>query len=125
MILKSDLSNLSYRESYRDWTFWQIWAMLVFSMMFCMFMKVAFKSYGSTIYDDDTFLTNIAKVGFFSAACSRFGWALLQEIIGFKTVYLIILVIQITLAFSMTSVSDNPIIYMIYVAASWSCEGGQ
>lgn len=56
-------------------------------------MKVAFKSYGSTIYDSDIFLTNIAKIGFLTAAISRFGWAALQEVLGFKTVYTILLVL--------------------------------
>ena len=99
--------------------------MLTFSMMYAFFMKVAFKSYGSTIYDDDVYLTNVAKIGFLTAAISRFGWALLQEMIGFKTVYMILLVLQIGLALSMTTVSSNPVLYTIWVCLTWSCEGGQ
>ena len=98
--------------------------MLTFSMMYAFFMKVAFKSYGSTIYDDDVYLTNVAKIGFLTAAISRFGWALLQEMIGFKTVYMILLVLQIGLALSMTTVSSHPVLYTIWVCLTWSCEGG-
>ena len=50
VMVESDLSQLQYNESYRDRTFWHIWTMIMFSMMFAFFMKVAFKSYGSTIY---------------------------------------------------------------------------
>ncbi len=77
VLLQSDLSELRFSESYRDRTFWHIWVMIIFSMMFAFFMKVAFKSYGSTIYSDDVYLTNTAKVGFLTAAISRFGWAAL------------------------------------------------
>ena len=98
--------------------------MITFSMMFAFFMKVAFKSYGSTIYSNDEYLTNVAKLGFLTAAISRFGWAALQEVLGFKPVYMILLVMQIILAFSMTSVSDDPVLYAIWVCTTWSCEGG-
>ena len=48
-----DLSNLSLRQSIVDGKFWHIWLMVLFSMVYGYFTKVAFKSYGSTIYDDD------------------------------------------------------------------------
>lgn len=123
--LNSDLSTLKFNESYRDRKFWQIWSMLTFSLMYAFFMKVAFKSYGQTMYQDDVYLTNVAKVGFLTAALSRFGWAALQEILGFKPVYMIILIMQIVLAFSMTTVSSNPQMYTAWVCMTWSCEGGQ
>jgi len=50
VLLHSDLSQLAFSDSFRDRTFWHIWIMLISSMMFAMFMKAAFKSYGSTIY---------------------------------------------------------------------------
>ena len=125
VMIESDLSQLEFRESFRDRTFWHIWTMIVFSMMFAFFMKVAFKSYGSTIYQDDVYLTNTGKVGFLTAAISRFGWAALQEVLGFKKVYTVLLLLQIGLAFSMTSIATNPTLYTIWVCAAWSCEGGQ
>ena len=123
--LESDLSVLAFKDSYRDRTFWHIWTMITFSMMYAFFMKVAFKSYGSTIYDDDLYLTNVAKIGFLTAATSRFGWAILSEYIGVKPVYFILLCMQMGLAFTMTSISHNRSLYAIWVCASWSCEGGQ
>ena len=77
LMIQSDLSMLDFRQSYRDRTFWHIWTMITFSMMYAFFMKVAFKSFGSTIYQDDVYLTNTAKIGFLTAAISRFGWAAL------------------------------------------------
>ena len=125
VLLQSDLSDLRFSDSYRDRKFWHIWTMIIFSMMFAFFMKVAFKSYGSTIYNDDEYLTNTAKIGFLTAAVSRFGWAALQEVLGFKPVYMILLFMQLFLSFSMTSISHNPTLYTIWVCLTWSCEGGQ
>ena len=48
----------------------------------------------------------------------------LQEYLGFKTVYMILLLLQIFLAFTMTTVADNRTMYAIWVCISWSCEGG-
>ena len=93
IMVQSDLSMLNFKDSYRDRSFWHIWTMITFSMMYAFFMKVAFKSYGSTIYSDDVYLTNTAKIGFLTAAVSRFGWAALQEVLGFKRVYTILLVL--------------------------------
>ena len=67
----------------------------------------------------------MACVGYLTAAISRFAWAAIQEVIGFKKVYVIILAIQIFLAFTMTHLSMYPKCYMIWICLSWSCEGGQ
>ena len=94
------------------------------SMTYAFFMKVAFKSYGSTVYKDDVYLTNIAKIGFLVSAISRLVWVLVMEVIGFKAVYMVMLVLQLGLAFSMTYIVENPVLYTIWVCVSWSCEGG-
>ena len=98
--------------------------MIMLSMTYAFFMKVAFKSYGSTVYKDDVYLTNIAKIGFLVSAISRLAWVLVMEVIGFKAVYMVMLVLQLGLAFSMTYIVENPVLYTIWVCVSWSCEGG-
>ena len=67
--------------------------MVMLSMTFGYFTKVAFKSYGSTIHENDVYLTSVAQSGFMTAAISRFVWASVQEVIGFKPVYVILLLI--------------------------------
>ena len=49
----SDFSNLTFKESVAERHFWQIITMITLSLTFAFFMKVCFKSYGSTIYEDD------------------------------------------------------------------------
>ena len=98
--------------------------MLTLSMSYGFFTKVVFKSYGSTIYNDDKYLTEVAKYGYLSAAISRFTWAALQEKFGFKKVYISMLFLQLFLTLSMTLISSNRTMYLIWIMLSWSCEGG-
>jgi len=74
----SDFSNMTIKESLGEQHFWQILTMITLSLTYAFFMKVCFKSYGSTLHSSDKYLTNVAQVGFFVAALSRFGWAFLQ-----------------------------------------------
>ena len=74
----SDFSNMTFKESIGEQHFWQILTMITLSLTYAFFMKVCFKSYGSTLHSNDKYLTNVAQVGFFVAALSRFGWASLQ-----------------------------------------------
>ena len=45
--------------------------MLTSSVTYCFFMKIAFKIYGSTYYDDDELLNSIGMQGYFSGAIAR------------------------------------------------------
>lgn len=98
--------------------------MLFSSITYCFFTKVAFKSFGSVYYSDDRYLTTTAKYGFFCAAFSRFGWAGVGQLIGFKRVYAIILSIQVVICFTIYFAAQNPTLYTIWICLSWSCEGG-
>ena len=57
LLVTSDLSNLTVKESLAELHFWQIIAMITLSLTFAFFMKVCFKSYGSTFHSDDLYLT--------------------------------------------------------------------
>lgn len=55
----------------KDLNFWKIMLMLTSSVTYCFFMKIAFKIYGSTYYDDDELLNSIGMQGYFSGAIAR------------------------------------------------------
>ena len=57
LMVTSDLSNLTVKESLAEAHFWQIIIMITLSLTFAFFMKVCFKSYGSTFHSDDLYLT--------------------------------------------------------------------
>jgi hypothetical protein len=70
--VKTDLSKLTVKQTLFEPTFWHALMMLTLSLSFCFFIKVAYKSYGSTIYTDDHFLTQAGNRGFIAAATSKF-----------------------------------------------------
>lgn len=98
--------------------------MLTLSLCFPFFIKVAYKSYGSTIYADDHFLTQAGNRGFLAAAASKFICGFLGQKFGFKKVYIGILLLEIFLAFSINSISSNPGMYSVYIILANFCEGG-
>ena len=60
VVVTSDYSNLTFKESVGERHFWQIITMISLSLTFAFFMKVVFKSYGSTLHTDDKYLTQVA-----------------------------------------------------------------
>jgi hypothetical protein len=61
-------------DSVKSSPFWHIFIMLTLSMSFCYYIKVVFKNYGSTLFNDDKYLTEVAGIAFLGAASARFFW---------------------------------------------------
>jgi len=67
--------------------------MTSFSLTFGFFTKVSFKTWGSLYHDDDQYLTQVAFTGLACASTSYILWGLLMQYVGFKNVYMMILVL--------------------------------
>ena len=48
--------------------------MMMFSMAFVDFMKPQLKYYGTSKFDDDSFLTAVGMTAFISSSAAKFGW---------------------------------------------------
>lgn len=120
----SDLSHMTLRESVQDRTFWHIFVMLTLSMSFCYFIKVVFKNFGSINFNDDAYLTQVAATSFLCGASARFIWGTVQDYIGFKKVYGIIAFCLTVLAFTINEVSQNRVMYQIWIGLIFAMEGG-
>lgn len=107
----TDLSHLTLKESVQDRTFWHIFVMLTLSMSFCYFIKVVFKNFGNLNFSDDAFLTEVAGTSFLCGASARFAWGTLQDYIGFKRVYGIIVFCLTVLAFTINEISTSRTLY--------------
>ena len=95
-----------------------------FSLTFGFFTKVSFKTWGSLYHDDDQYLTEVAKIGLLCAAFSFIIWAFLMQWLGFKNVYVMILVLQIAIILSFSSVSHDRTFYKAWIAMAWILESG-
>jgi len=99
--------------------------MLTLSMSFCYFIKVVFKNYGNINFSDDEYLTKVAGTSFFCGASFRFIWGTVQDFIGFKKVYAIILFFLTLLAFTMHDYgSRSKLLYQIWIGGCFAMEGG-
>lgn len=48
--------------------------MLLLSMSFSYYLKPSLKSYGSTKFNDDLFLTKVGAIAFLFSALAKFAW---------------------------------------------------
>lgn len=101
IIAISDWSWYNSQMCLTDKNFWKIFSMLILSVSYCFFTKIAFKIYGSTVISDDLFLTKVGIEGYFAGALSRFAGPLLMQKIGFFKTYSLLLLIEIFIAFTL------------------------
>ena len=97
--------------------------MLVFGMFYSLYIASAYKFLAQDGLDDFV-LTIAGAIGSICNGGSRFVWATLQDKLGFRPVYAIIMCLQLftccAIHFSLTS----PTFYTTLVATSFLCEGG-
>ncbi len=60
---------------------------------------------------------------FISSSASKFAWGVVQDYLGFIKVYLITLILQGALCFSMDSVVGTQSIFTLYMILTFVCEG--
>lgn len=111
-------------ETLKEDMFWKLFIMITCGISYPFFMKASFKNYGSLFFQDDSFLTMVATFVYASAALSRFFWGLIQDWLGFKTVYKMILVTEIILAFTIMRVTHSESLYVVWIIFTNFCEGG-
>jgi hypothetical protein len=70
-------STATVKDSLKDKSFWHIFVMLTLSMSFCYYIKVVFKNFGSTHFNDDLYLTKVGSFAFVGSASARLGWGIL------------------------------------------------
>jgi len=102
---------------------------LLFIMASCgatlgLFLVSIFKVYGGENINDDHFLTLVGSFGSVGNGCTRAVWALFFDKYGFKKVYFTLLTIQAILAPTLSLVSSNKALYLIWYCLIMSCEGG-
>lgn len=120
---KPPLARFSLKQAVQHRTFWHIFLMLLCSMSFCDFFKPQMKYYGTSKFDNDLFLTFVGILGFISSAGAKFGWGTIQDYLGFVKVYIITLVLQTAICFSIDSIAGNQVVFAIMVFLVFICEG--
>ncbi|CDW78984.1 UNKNOWN [Stylonychia lemnae] len=128
--------KIDYLQSLKSQRFLCMWIMLFLSMFYGMFMANAFKSLGVKNNLDDITLTIAGSIGSIMNGGSRIFWPIQQDKSSFEwvrylisnqhlQVYKIILVTQLLTSTTLYFIAHNKILYIIWVAVSFFCLGGQ
>jgi len=96
-----------------------------------MFNGIFFGAYIASVYKQidldkisDSQLTIAGAIGSLCNGGSRIFWATIQDGYGFKKVYYVLLTIQLFVSLTMYHWRGNVIFYILCVALSFFCEGG-
>ncbi len=91
-----------------------------------MFVVNQYKNYGLSIesLDNDKFLTIVGAVGSVANGSMRSVWAFSMEVFGFKTIFYIIVTIQLIIAATIPLITFSQPLYGLYIALTLACMGG-
>jgi MFS family permease len=98
--------------------------MVYLSVSYGQFLGSTFKTYGEEEITDDSFITAVGSIAAIANGISRGIWATLQDKYGFKTIFFIILVVEICLSYTLSFIRYWKILYLIWITLSLFWMGG-
>mmetsp|Transcript_23324 Transcript_23324/g.20705 ORF Transcript_23324/g.20705 Transcript_23324/m.20705 type:complete len:118 (+) Transcript_23324:770-1123(+) len=108
---------LHYRTAY-------IFIMMILSSSFPYYISSNFKSYETIDVPDEKFITLVGSLGAIVNGLSRGVWATLQDVFGFKIIYITLLVLEVSIAFTFVAIHKIKALYLIWVLVAFACLGG-
>mmetsp|Transcript_9153 Transcript_9153/g.10362 ORF Transcript_9153/g.10362 Transcript_9153/m.10362 type:complete len:208 (-) Transcript_9153:184-807(-) len=121
---EEDIEEPGYCESMQHYRTPYIWLMIVLSAAFPFFMAGNFKTYEMIDIPDDRFITIVGSIGAVVNGLSRTCWSTMQDIYGFKRVYMALVIIEMLLAFSLDIIHKVKFLYLIWAMLTFACLGG-
>mmetsp|Transcript_15888 Transcript_15888/g.17630 ORF Transcript_15888/g.17630 Transcript_15888/m.17630 type:complete len:202 (+) Transcript_15888:510-1115(+) len=98
--------------------------MMVLSSSFPFYIASNFKSYETIDVPDERFISLVGSIGAVVNGLSRGVWSTLQDIFGFKIIYITLLVLEITVAFTFVTIHKIKALYFIWVLVAFATLGG-
>ena len=92
-------------------------------MSFSYFMKASLKSYGSTNFNDDFYLTITSMIAFLFSALAKFGWGAALDKFGFHKSFAIVLGIQTFVCLTLYHVASEKLAFLLWILMAFICEG--
>ena len=116
--------NKTLKECLTNHVFWHISFMCWFSMAFPSFIKPSIKNYGQQYFNNDAALSAISTASYFVSSLAKLSWGFALDKLDFKTVYFIILSIQIFVCVTIQFVAPILACYAIWMLIIFLGEGG-
>ena len=114
----------SRRVALRTWAFWDMFLALFFCSGFGLYMINQYKSYGQKHFNNDMLLSAIGSVAYACNSVSRLLLTQLMDHFTFRQVILVNCTLQAACAFTIDLISDNEVLYCIWVSVSFMCYAG-
>lgn len=114
----------SLSSAFKSKVFYLLILMAYFSIQNGYFIASNFKNYGILMIKDDSFLTLIGSLGSIFNGAGRFFWGTLSDRFSFKSLYLLIVIIQMVDAATMRYIHEYKEAYLLWVCLAFLCEGG-
>ena len=103
---------------------WNLFLFVALSTIQGFYICQVFKSYGELHIADDAFITIVGTVSSLMGFAGRVTWPILQDLFGFKPLYMLILLAQITTGLTLSIVCSSKTFYFIWIAIQYICYGG-
>ena len=125
MILSDAQKSLLFQQCIRSKQFWIIFAMQGLSIIFAYYVVNVYKLFGEGIpaLDNDEYLTLVNSISAIFNSL-RFIWSGAIDKLPFNYVYGVLLLLQISIACSMSMTASNRISYLVVVCLVLFCVGG-
>lgn len=88
-----------------------------------LYILAAFKNFGLTKFEDDHFISASGALGDLINGFFRIIWSVLVDVANFRSIFYLVLAIQLALSSTIYVFTVNKWIYMTYIVASYMCEG--
>ena len=113
-----DCPNMS--TALRTWAFWSLTINMFCGITYGVFIINAYKNYGMNYYQDDQLLSTIGSSAALISAFGRVLFSGAMDVLSFKVVYGLNIVIQLAISASITYiVSVSVYLYWVWVALSF------
>ena len=123
-IPKTNTQYISLKQALWTPEVWNLTLIATISMIHGFYVSQIYKSYGELHIKDDAFLTTIGTFSNLLCFIGRIFWPIIQDIFGFKPLYMIILVTQITTGLTLSVVISYKTLYFIWIGSQYLCIGG-
>eukprot|EP01017_Pseudomicrothorax_dubius_P010150 TRINITY_DN13594_c0_g1_i3.p1 TRINITY_DN13594_c0_g1~~TRINITY_DN13594_c0_g1_i3.p1 ORF type:complete len:236 (+),score=66.63 TRINITY_DN13594_c0_g1_i3:60-710(+) len=104
--------------------FWLITTMFFCSTLFGLYIANEYKNLGFNYGHSDVLLTVIGAFASLSNGAARMFWAYLQDYVGFRTIFLIMMAVQLILTLTFPFIAGSPVLYFLFIMVILFLEGG-
>lgn len=116
--------EMTVGQGLRTAVFWKLFTCCLLTMSYCMYLAPAYKEFGVLRIHDDHFFVVVGSLAAVFNGGSRFLWAEVVEVIGFRKTYIIVAVIATLTSGTIYSFATTKFTFLLYTMLGFAAAGG-